>query len=271
MKKFFSLFLLLIFCVFSTFPVWHILIVSFRSDNSFQSAGFDLWPTLVSWANYQNLFRKTLFATWLWNSLLISTLVTLLGLVLSATSAYALSRFRVVGKKSILVFLLATQMFPCTMLLLPFYILLSKLHLLNNFYGLLIIYSSSALPFCVWQLKSYIDTLPLEIEDAARVDGASRWQVFVKVVLPIAKPALAITALFQFTTAWSEYAVASVVLQDPQMQTLPLGLKSFQSSLSTEWGLYAAAAIIVSLPAALAFLSLSRFLISGLTLGSVKG
>ncbi len=271
MKKFFSLLVLLIFSIYSTFPIWHIFNVSLRSDNSFQNDSLHFWPDSLSWKNYEIVFTKTLFPTWLFNSVMISVMVTILGLILSITAAYALSRFSVQGKKGILTFLLATQMFPATMLLLPFYILLSQFHLLNNFWGLLIIYSSSALPFCVWQLKSYFDTLPFEIEDAARVDGCNRWQVLWKIVLPISKPAIAITALFQLTTAWSEYAMASVVLQDPQMQTLPLGLKSFQSSLATEWGLYAAAAVIVSLPATLAFILLSRYLISGLTLGSVKG
>ena len=271
MKKLFSLLLLLVFSVYSTFPIWHILNVSLRSDNSFAGDTLHFWPETIGLVNYKLVLTKTLFPTWLENSVMIAVMVTLLGLLLSITAAYALSRFPIYGKKRILTFLLATQMFPATMLLLPFYILLSKLHLLNNFWGLLIIYSSSALPFCVWQLKGYFDTLPVEIEDAARVDGCTPWQVLWKIVIPISKPALAITALFNLTTSWSEYAIASVVLQDPSMQTLPLGLKGFQSSLATEWGLYTAAAVIVSLPATIAFVLLSRYLISGLTLGSVKG
>jgi len=203
--------------------------------------------------------------------MLISTVTTLLGLALAATSAYALSRYRFRGRSLMLFSLIATQMFPATMLMLPFYIILSKLHLIDNFWGLFLIYSSTALPFCVWQMKAYYDTIPVELEEAARLDGCTSWQIFYKIILPVSTPALAITALFSFMSSWSEYVVAAVVLQDPALYTLPLGLRSFQASLATQWGLYAAGALIVSLPVLFLFISISRYLISGLTMGSVKG
>jgi len=167
--------------------------------------------------------------------------------------------------------LLTTQMFPATMLMLPFYIILSKLHLIDSFWGLFLIYSSSALPFCVWQMKAYYDTIPKELEEAALLDGYSVWKIFYKIILPVSSPALVITALFSFMSSWSEYVVAAVVLQDPQLYTLPLGLKSFQASLATQWGLYAAGALIVSIPVLVLFISISRYLVSGMTMGSVKG
>jgi arabinogalactan oligomer/maltooligosaccharide transport system permease protein len=164
-----------------------------------------------------------------------------------------------------------TQMFPATMLLLPFFILLAKLKLINSYLGLIIIYSSTVLPFCIWQMKGYYDTIPAALEEAARMDGCSRFSAFIKVILPVSAPALVITALFSFMASWSEYVVAAIVLQDPGLYTLPLGLKSFQASLSTQWGLYAAGAVVVSIPVMILFISLSRFLVSGLTVGSVKG
>ena len=164
-----------------------------------------------------------------------------------------------------------TQMFPATMLLLPFFILLAKLKLINSYLGLIIIYSSTALPFCIWQMKGYYDTIPTALEEAARMDGCSRFSAFIKVILPVSTPALVITALFSFMASWSEYVVAAIVLQDPGLYTLPLGLKSFQASLATQWGLYAAGAVVVSIPVTILFISLSRFLVSGLTVGSVKG
>lgn len=266
-----SLALIAVFTLFAIFPVWYILSISFRGDNALQMTSWALWGPESSFKNYVELFRSTLFPVWLRNSLLVSAAVTFLGLSVAATSAYALSRFPVRGRRSFLVILLATQMFPATMLLLPFYILLAKMGLANNFWGLLIVYASSALPFCIWQMKSWFDTLPKELEEAARVDGCNRLQVFFKVVLPVSGPALVITALFQFTTAWSEYAIAAVVLQDPELYTLPVGLKSFQANMATEWGLYAASAVLVSIPVVILFTLLSRALISGLTLGSVKG
>ncbi|MEM6335099.1 MAG: ABC transporter permease subunit, partial [Bacteroidota bacterium] len=167
--------------------------------------------------------------------------------------------------------LLVTQMFPATMLLLPLYVVLINLKLLNSYIGLVVIYTATALPFCVWQMKGYYDTIPPALEEAARIDGCTPWQAFYQVILPLAAPALVITALFSFMTAWNEYVVANVVLQDTEMFTLPLGLKQFQGSLATQWGLYAAGSLVVAVPVVLLFLALSRYLISGLTLGSVKG
>ncbi len=166
--------------------------------------------------------------------------------------------------------LLTTQMFPATMLLLPFFILLSYLGLINSYIGLIIIYSSTALPFCIWQMKGYYDTIPPSLEESARLDGCNQYQAFYKIILPLSSPALVITALFSFMASWSEYVVAAIILQDPKLYTLPLGLKSFQASLSTQWGLYAAGAIVVSIPVAILFISLSKYLVSGLTMGSVK-
>jgi arabinogalactan oligomer/maltooligosaccharide transport system permease protein len=134
----------------------------------------------------------------------------------------------------------------------------------------MVFYSATALPFCLWQMKGYYDTIPTALEEAACIDGCSRWDSFWRIILPLATPGLVITALFSFMTAWSEYIVAAQVLQDRDMFTLPLGLRSFQASMSTEWGLYAAAAILVSVPVVIVFVFLSRYLVSGLTLGSVK-
>ena len=167
--------------------------------------------------------------------------------------------------------LLITQMFPATMLLLPLYVVLINLELLNSYLGIIVIYSATALPFCVWQMKGYYDTIPVALEEAARIDGCTPWQAFRRVIFPLAAPALVITALFSFMTAWNEYVVANVVLQDTDMFTLPLGLKMFQGDMTTQWGLYAAGALLVSIPVVGLFLALSRYLISGLTLGAVKG
>ena len=192
------------------------------------------------------------------------------GVVFASIGGYALSRFKFKGREFGMTALLTTQMFPATMLLLPFFILLSYLGLINSYIGLIIIYSSTALPFCIWQMKGYYDTIPPSLEESARLDGCNQYQAFYKIILPLSSPALVITALFSFMASWSEYVVAAIILQDPKLYTLPLGLKSFQASLSTQWGLYAAGAIVVSIPVAILFISLSKYLVSGLTMGSVK-
>ena len=273
-KKIETLFIflfLVLFTLATLYPALNIIGISLRTDDAFQSRSLALWTSESSFRSYVTLFLKTDFLTWIKNSFLVSFVVTLTGVVLASTSGYALSRFNFMGRRAVLSSLLMTQMFPATMLLLPFFILLAKLKLINSYLGLIIIYSSTALPFCIWQMKGYYDTIPDALEEAARIDGCSRFSAFTKVILPVSAPALVITALFSFMASWSEYVVAAIVLQDPGLYTLPLGLKSFQASLSTQWGLYAAGAVVVSIPVMILFISLSRFLVSGLTVGSVKG
>jgi len=262
---------LVLFTLATLYPALNIIGISLRTDDAFQTRSLAVWTSESSFRSYVNLFLETDFLIWMKNSFLVSFVVTLTGVILASTSGYALSRFNFMGRRAVLSSLLMTQMFPATMLLLPFFILLAKLKLMNSYLGLIIIYSSTALPFCIWQMKGYYDTIPPALEEAARMDGCSRFSAFIKVILPVSAPALVITALFSFMASWSEYVVAAIVLQDPGLYTLPLGLKSFQASLATQWGLYAAGAVVVSIPVTILFVSLSRFLVSGLTVGSVKG
>jgi arabinogalactan oligomer/maltooligosaccharide transport system permease protein len=271
MKKLISWFVIVSFCFFSIFPILYVVSISLRGDNAFGSRSLAIFTSSSTFKNYVELFTTTPFLKWMMNSLYVSGVVTLTGVILAATSGYAISRYEFKGKKIMLMSLLTTQMFPATMLMLPFFIVLSKLHLINKFLGLIIIYSSTALPFCIWQMKGYFDTVPKELEEAAKLDGCSSFQAFYKIILPMSSPALVITGLFSFMSSWSEYLVAAITLQDPDLYTLPLGLKSFQASLATQWGLYAAGALVVSIPVVILFIMISKYLVSGLTVGSVKG
>ena len=292
---------LVLFSLLTIYPVLNILGVSIRSDNAFNTRSLSIvqfsesyedqnkngkwdigeqyvdsnsnnrWDSGSSFKSYIALIKETDFLLWTRNSIIITFIVTLTGVIFASTGGYALSRFRFKGREFGMTAILTTQMFPATMLLLPFFILLSYLGLINSYIGLIIIYSSTALPFCIWQMKGYYDTIPPSLEESARIDGCSRFQAFYKIILPLSSPALVITALFSFMASWSEYVVAAIILQDPKLYTLPLGLKSFQASLSTQWGLYAAGAVVVSIPVTILFISLSRYLVSGLTMGSVKG
>lgn len=261
---------LLVFVAISVYPVLNVLTISLRPGDRLRSTDLSIIPEDWSFASYVELFTAQPFLTWLGNSLLVSVVVTVTGVALASVGGYAFSRFRFVGRESAMLAILTTQMFPATMLLLPLYIIIARLHLVNTFLGLMVFYAATALPFCVWQMKGFYDTIPASLEEAARIDGCTRFQAFWRVILPLALPGLVITALFSFMSAWSEYIVAAQVLQDKELFTLPLGLKSFQASMSTQWGLYAAASILVSLPVVVIFIALSRYLVSGLTLGSVK-
>jgi arabinogalactan oligomer/maltooligosaccharide transport system permease protein len=261
---------LLLFVAIAVYPALNVLSISLRPDNRLRSTDLAIIPADWTLNSYVQLFTQQPFLRWLWNSLIVAAGVTVTGVVLAAIGGYAFSRFRFVGRNATMLAILTTQMFPATMLLLPLYILIAKLHLINTYMGLMVFYTSTALPFCVWQMKGFYDTIPASLEEAARIDGCTRGAAFWRVILPLALPGLVITALFSFMAAWSEYIVAAQVMQDEEMFTLPLGLKSFQASMSTQWGLYAAASILVSLPVVVVFLLLSKYLVSGLTLGSVK-
>lgn len=232
------------------------------------SASLAIIPSGVTPANLRALIFDTPFLHWLGNVALVALTVSITGVALASTAGYALSRFRFLGRSTTLNGLLVTQMLPAAMLLLLLYLILIKLGLINSYLGVIIIYTATALPFCIWQMKGYYDTIPLALEEAAAIDGCTRWQSFRLIILPLAAPALVSTALFSFITAWNEYIVAAVVLRDMDSFALPLGLK--MPNMSTQWGPYAAA-LLVSIPVVILFLVLSRFLISGEGSSAVKG
>lgn len=263
--------LLFIFIAWSVYPILRVITISIRPGDNLLNESLAIIPDNWTLDNYIKLFTDHPFLRWMWNSILVTGVVVITGVALASTAGYAISRYKFPGREASLLSLLVTQMFPATMLLLPLFIMLAKLHLINTYLGLIVIYTSTALPFCVWQMKGYYDTIPYSLEEAARIDGASRFGAFYKVILPIASPALVITALFSFMSAWTEYIVAAQVLQYQEMFTLPVGIKNFQANMTTEWGLYAASALLVSIPAVALFLFLTRYLVGGLTLGSVKG
>jgi arabinogalactan oligomer/maltooligosaccharide transport system permease protein len=262
---------LILFAAIAIYPVLQIVTISLRPADKLLSTSLEIIPAGASLKWYGALFTEQPFLLWVRNSAIVSLAVTLTGVCLASMAGYAFSRFNFAMKKAGMLALLVTQMFPATMLLLPLYIMLIYLKLINSYAGVIITYTATALPFCVWTMKGYYDTIPVSLEEAARIDGCTQFGAFARVILPLAAPALVITGLFSFMTAWAEYLVAAQILQDSALWTLPLGLKSFESNMSTEWGLYGAASLIVMVPVVVLFLLLSKWLVSGLTLGSVKG
>ncbi len=212
-----------------------------------------------------------LFLRYAFNSALVALATTVVGVGLSCTAAYALSRREFAGRKASLTSFLVVQMFPATLLIMPLYVVLNKLGLLNSLLGLVLVYATTAIPFCVWTLKGYFDTLPKELEEAARIDGASHWGVFFKIVLPLARPGIAVTALFSFMTAWNEFILASTFMTNENSYTLPVLLQSSVHEYGANWGMFAAGAILTSLPVMILFYVLQKYLVGGLTAGSVTG
>ena len=263
--------LLWIGCLISAFPLLRIVAVSVRPGDRLFSTEFELWPHDWSMASYVEVFTQTNFFGWLLNSLTITILTAIIGVALASTAAYALSRYKFPLRGPILVFLMATQMIPIVMLLLPLYFMLKKLGLIDTFAGVIVAYSVTTLPFCVWLLKGYFDTIPRSLEEAAQVDGLTEVGSFWRIVLPLSTPSLAIAMLYSFTQAWNEYIVARVILQSSELYTWPLGLFELQGDFSARWGMFAAASVAVTIPVMGVFLYSSKWLLSGLTLGGVKG
>jgi arabinogalactan oligomer/maltooligosaccharide transport system permease protein len=234
-------------------PLWQIATLAFQSPNG---AGAGL-------QNFRELLGSTGFLRWLGNSLLVATAVTIVGVFLSATAGYALSRFRFFGRLALLGSLLVTQIFPAVMLLLPIFLILLQFKLINTFLGLILVYLVTVLPFCIWQMKTFYDNIPESIEEAAAMDGCTPAETFWRVVVPVSGQGLAVTALFSFAAAWNEYVIAAILMQDSEMFTLPVGLRLLHAdSMAGEPGLFAAGALLITLPMLALYLVLSRFLVA---------
>jgi arabinogalactan oligomer/maltooligosaccharide transport system permease protein len=210
------------------------------------------------------------------NSLLVALGTSLFAVILGASAAYAFSRFNFIGRQAGMLGFIVLLMLPSTATLAPLYVLLSQLKLgseplRTTLIGLSIAYASGTLPFAVWNLKGYFDTVPKELEEAALIDGASVTQTFLRVILPLSVPALAVTVLFSFMTGWTEFVMAWSFLEDPSRFTLAMALRSMQGQFSTPWSDFAAMSVLMSIPIVLLFFALQRYIVSGLTVGGVKG
>jgi arabinogalactan oligomer/maltooligosaccharide transport system permease protein len=267
---------LIVVCAVVLYPVLLVCKKAFEPGRHFALSASPV-PTAFTLVHFTDLFSargghgELLFLRHTLNSVVVALATTVVGVVLSCTAAYALSRFRFPGRSAGLTSFLVVQMFPATLLLLPLYVILDKLGLLNSLVGLVLVYSTTAIPFCVWTLKGYFDTLPRELEEAARIDGASQWMIFRKIILPLTRPGIAVTALFSFMTAWNEFIMASTFMTDESKYTLPVLIQSSVGQFSADWGLFAAGAIVTSLPVMVAFYVLQKYLVGGLTAGAVKG
>jgi arabinogalactan oligomer / maltooligosaccharide transport system permease protein len=268
--------LLVLVCAATLYPVLWVLKMALTPSQAF-SMDPGLIPDAFTLDNFASVVGTKdatggwLFGRQLANSLIVSLVTSAVGIGLSCTAAYSMSRFAFPGRDAGMQAFLVTQMFPGVVMLIPLYILLDKLGLLDSLAGLALVYSTTAIPFCTWNMKGYFDTIPKDLEEAALMDGASRWTIFTRIVLPLAKPALVVTGLFSFMTAWNEFILAATLMSDERSFTLPVVLQGYVGDFGTEWGRFAAGAILVSAPVMALFFALQRHLVEGLTAGGVKG
>ncbi len=255
--------------VTSLFPIVWLVLTSLKPRDGWLSSELEIFnqPSLD---NYVRVLTETRFPTWLLNSVIVAGLTTVIGVFLASTTGYAISRFRFPGYRGVMWMLLVTQMFPVAILIVPLYNLMAGLGLLNQIPGLVIAYMTVAVPFCAWMMKSYFDSIPREIDQAGLVDGLTPFGAFWRVILPLARPSLAVTAFYSFMTAWGEVAYATVFMSQEEKRTLGIGLQQFVGQHWSDWGLLTAAAVLIAVPAAVVFLLVQRHLVTGLTAGATK-
>jgi len=251
------------------FPVLWVIFMSFGDADAWANPSEIFTHPVTS--NYGNVLKQhDGFLTWLGNSLIVAICTTLIGVLIAATAGYALSRMRFPGHRPLMWTFLVTQMFPVAILIVPLYNILSSLHLLNSYAGLVLTYCTISVPFCAWMLKGYFDTIPVEIDEAGRIDGCTPFGAFWRLVVPLARPGLAVTAFYTFLTAWGEVAYATQFMATPDKYTLAVGLQTYVGQFKAEWGAMTAASVMISAFAATVFFLVQKHLVSGLTAGAAK-
>jgi multiple sugar transport system permease protein len=262
---------ILVYVVFALFPLFWLLKVSLTPDNLLYTEGVRMWPSQTTWDHYAFVLQHSEFPTFFKNSLIVSASTAIAVTVCASLSGYALSRFDFRGKYFIVALMLLTQMFPLVMLVAPIFKILSPLHLTNSLTGLIIVYTTFNVPFATFLMQSFFDGIPKDLEEAAMIDGATQFQAFRQIILPLTLPGIAATLGFVFTAAWSELLFALMLINGNQAATFPVGLLTFVSKFSVDFGQMMAAGVMALIPAGLFFLLIQRYLVQGLTAGAVKG
>lgn len=263
--------LLLVVIVLMLFPFGWMLSTAMKPPEEVFTATPRWMPLNPTWRNFDNIINNTPFPRYFLNSVVIASVTMVLALVVTIFAGYALSRYHFRGKRVFSLWLLVSQMFPPMLLVIPIFVLMLRLRLVDTYPALIITYGTFALPFSTWMLKAYFDTVPRDLEEAAQVDGCTRLQALSRIVLPLAAPGIVTVALFVFILAWQEYMFALTLTRSTDMRTLPVGISLFLGEYRVLWGSLMAGAVVVTAPVIVAFSYLQRYLVQGLTLGAVKG
>ena len=262
----------LLVAVVALFPVYWMVLTSFRRNADVQTLNPSFLPTSPTLDNYRRVFERDYFWTAMGNSAMVTAIVVFLALSIAFLAAVALSRFRFRGRKTFLVAVILIQMVPSEALIISLFQVLDGRELTNTIIGLSLTYLIFVLPFTIWTLRGFVSGVPLELEEAARVDGATRFGAFVRVTLPLIAPGLVATGIFSFILAWNEFVFALVIMNRPEMQTMPVWLQAFnEGARGTDWGGVMAGSTLMALPVVFFFLIVQRKVTAGLTAGAVKG
>jgi len=257
--------------LFTAFPFAWMVLTAFKRSHEIFTTPPTFLPASFTSENVTQLFEQTRFGTYLANSVLVASATVLLTLVLATPAAYALTRFRWRGRETVAATVLFTYMFAPIMVIIPFYVLMRTLELTNTHLGLVLAYSAFCLPFALWLLRSFFQSIPLELEEAALIDGASRARAVLHVVLPLAIPGVIATGTFTFILAWNDYIFARVLLSADELKTLPVGIADLYNASVVDWGMIMSAGMLVLLPVLVVFVFIQRYLVTGWGSGGIKG
>lgn len=253
-------------------PFLWVVLTSLKTEKDLFTAPVQVWPSQgFHFDAYARVWREGRFGQYFWNSVLVSTATTAISVAIATLAGLGFARYKLRGGKYLLLSILLSQLFPLVLLVPSFYVVLRQFVLLDNLLGLVIIYISFTLPYGVWMLTGYFRSIPVDLEEAAMIDGASRLGAYLRVTLPLAAPGIAATVIYCFILAWNEYMFAATFISSRSLRTLPLGLQSFIGQYNVDWNLLMAGSVVTTIPVVVLFLALQRYLVSGLTAGAVKG
>jgi ABC-type glycerol-3-phosphate transport system permease component len=269
-RKWFLLLFGLMIVFIVDFPILTVALNSFRTTETIISS-HNILPTAPTLANYFYINTRTHFWMFLLNSGIVALSSSLLGIVLAALAGFAMSRFRARVLGSYNQALLVVQMFPLILAIIPLFILFRSLNMVNNYVPVILVYTVTQLPFATWMLRSYFDSIPRDLDEAAKMDGCSPLRIFLQIVLPLAGPGIAAVAIFSFLFSYNEFFISSVFLRDENRMTIPVGIQSFMQQYSTDWGSLMASATLGMVPTLILFLFIQKYMVAGATAGAVKG
>lgn len=259
------------YVTFALFPLYWLLKIAVTPDQLIYTEGTNLWPSQFSLDNFRSVIFASDFLSYFKNSLIVSLGSAAITTLLAAGAGYAFSRFRFPGKPIIVALMLITQMFPLLMIIAPIYKMVAALGMLNSLTSLIVVYTAFNIPFATFLMQSFFDGIPKDLEEAAMMDGCTRFQALRKVIFPLTLPGLGATLGFVFTAAWSELLFALMLISRNETMTFPVGLLTFVSKFSVDWGQMMAAGVLALIPSCLFFIFIQRYLVQGLTSGAVKG
>ncbi|TFE19581.1 carbohydrate ABC transporter permease [Cohnella luojiensis] len=262
---------LTVYLLIMVFPLYWIVITSLKPQKDIFSYPIKYWPERFTLDNYVNIFKISKFHIYIGNSLLVAIFSAAIVLVIAILSAYVLARFKFRGHKQIMLAFFATQMLPGFVALAPLYLMMSSMNLINNRFSLVLMYTVILIPFSTIMLRGFFQRIPASLEEAAMIDGCSRWSALVRIIIPVMLPGIASTFIFAFVQNWNELFLAVMFIDNDALKTLPVAMNSFILKFDVDWGAMSAGAVLSIIPTILLFAFAQRFIVEGLTQGAEKG